>query len=402
MDKLKIRAYSIRFGDAFLISVPDRGPGGVVETRHILVDVGNVLNKEGGRDDVFQPVVKNILEVLNGKALDLYIMTHEHMDHTQGLHYADVHYYPNEDLIKKLKVRYAWLTASSAEDYYDYHPDAKKKKLEMEEMYMAIQSYLSFLKASGEELPGPMVALMLNNNPRSTKENVKYLRKLTDNTCYVYRGFNPSGNHPFHEAQFEIWAPEEDTSTYYTRLRSMALGIKKASKGKGESILAEMTPPSGVDAGAFYNLTQHRRGYIENLLAIDKAANNSSIVFCLKWRGWKLLFTGDAEVRSWKKMNEKGVLKPVHFLKISHHGSHNGTPEPSLLNQVLPPGQQNGRRVALVTTWRGTYNNVPDTDTLELYDPAVPVGQRRCDELHILDETMQAGTFKDIEFEDLS
>ena len=96
------------------------------------------------------------------------------------------------------------------------------------------------------------------------------------------------------------------------------------------------------------------------------------------------------------------MLKQVHFLKISHHGSHNGTPEPSLLNKVLPIGPQDGRRrVSLVTTWKGTYNNVPDRDTLSLYDPAVPVGQQRCDELHLLDETMQAGTFKDIEFEDL-
>jgi hypothetical protein len=42
-------------------------------------------------------------------------------------------------------------------------------------------------------------------------------------------------------------------------------------------------PPPGVDVGAFYNLVRSRQGgFIDNILAIDKAENNSSIVFCLK------------------------------------------------------------------------------------------------------------------------
>ena len=31
-------------------------------TRHILIDVGNVLSKEGGDDSVFKPVVDDYLE----------------------------------------------------------------------------------------------------------------------------------------------------------------------------------------------------------------------------------------------------------------------------------------------------------------------------------------------------
>ena len=89
---------------------------------------------------------------------------------------------------------------------------------------------------------------------------------------------------------------------------------------------------------------QRRTGLHDNLLAIDKAANNTSIVFSLEWRGWKLLFPGDAEQESWKMMDEKDVLEPVHVLKIAHHGSWNGTPQGVILDKILPPTPPDNRK----------------------------------------------------------
>jgi hypothetical protein len=40
MDALRVRVYNVRFGDAILVSVPDKAPGGSPELRHILIDVG--------------------------------------------------------------------------------------------------------------------------------------------------------------------------------------------------------------------------------------------------------------------------------------------------------------------------------------------------------------------------
>ena len=124
-------------------------------------------------------------------------------------------------------------------------------------------------------------------------------------------------------------------------------------------------PPAGVDLGAFIDLVESRTlGIADNLLAIDAAANNTSIVFLLEWRGWKLLFAGDAEIRSWKTMNKKQVVSPVHFLKVSHHGSHNGTPDGELFDALMPkvPGDRRKRRAA-VSTWTDTYNGIPHLDT---------------------------------------
>jgi beta-lactamase superfamily II metal-dependent hydrolase len=376
-DKLRIRLYNIRFGDAVLVTFPDND-----QTRHILIDVGNVLSGKGGDDAVFKPVVEAIEAELGGKPLDLYVMTHEHMDHIQGLFYA------KEKAGLELDVDYAWITASAAPDYYDLHPDARKKKLEAAFAYEQIAEYLQ--AAPDKTLEG----LMMNNNPRSTADCVEYLRGLADTTTYVYRGADIDGTHPFEEAKLSIWGPEEDTSSYYRSFQPLALGVDGAGGAVGAApTIVTPLPPSGVDAGAFYNVVDSRRtGLHDNLLAIDRAANNTSIVFSLEWRGWKLLFPGDAEQESWRMMDEQGVLEPVHVLKIAHHGSWNGTPQGAILDKILPVTHtENRKRYAVVSTCLDTYNGVPDTDTLTL------LGNRA--ELHsTLDQIPDAGHF-DVELE---
>jgi beta-lactamase superfamily II metal-dependent hydrolase len=360
MDKLRVRVYNVRFGDAILVSVPDKA-GSKTVTRHILIDVGNVLRGEGGDDAVFEPVIKDIRKVLRGRPLDLYVMTHEHMDHVQGLLYAA------KMLALPLTAKYAWLTASAAEDYYDHHPAAKKRRLEAIETYDQI---VRFLQASPESESPLLRTLRLNNNPQSTADCVAYLRKLAATPTYVYRGCNLAGKHPFREAKFEIWAPEEDTSDYYGSFHPMALGMAPGNGRQASSTLVTPLPPPGVDAGSFYNLAEsRRRGYADNLLSIDSAANNTSVVFCLEWRNWRLLFSGDAEQRSWKTMwkmmRGDTPLKPIHLLKVSHHGSHNGMPIAAMLDEIMPEQPPDNRqRYAVVSTCLDTYHNVPDDDML--------------------------------------
>lgn len=357
MDSLRVRAYNVRFGDALLVTVPDRAADGTVTVRHILIDVGNVLAGSGGEDEVFGPVIEDILAQLQGRPLDLYVMTHEHMDHVQGLLWA------KQQRGLDVRATHTWLTASAAPDYYTRFPDAKKKRLAMEDTYARIALHFA------AEEPGPPVqALLLNNNPRSTAQCIAHLRGVGQTTTYVHRETDLSRAHPFAEAEFEVWGPEEETTAYYGPFRPMALAmVPDGGEAGGAAPAPDPLPPPGVDAGAFYNLVaQRRRGVFDNLLSIDQAANDTSIVFLLKWRGWRLLFPGDAEERSWKEMGKRNLVGPVHFLKVGHHGSHNGTPGGALLDTLLPLEPADGRpRQALVSTHEGTYNNVPDSHTLE-------------------------------------
>lgn len=395
-DTLTIRAYNVRFGDAFLISVPDdRGqddpPPAAGEPadkimRHILIDVGNALTKPGGSDEVFEPVVKDILQHLNGSPVDLYIMTHEHMDHIQGLLAA------NKKHGLTVNARYSWLTGSAAPDYYtrDWPDEAIPKKAlqfqaDSESTVDDMFDYVTALQADGED-PEPALMGMLNiNNYRRSKDNVDYLRERApeDKTAYMYRGYEnedgekvgPSSideSHPFNSVKLEVWAPEENTADYYGRFRPRTLGFDgDAEPGIGDRKPVEPTPPPGVDASAFYRLVNARKNnLVENLLAIDKAKNNSSIVFCLEWAGWRFLFPGDAQTRSWQIMEREEMFKPpIHFLKISHHLSHNGTPEGEILDEILFTEPDDGRkRLAVASTYPFTYNGIPFNDIIHRLD----------------------------------
>jgi beta-lactamase superfamily II metal-dependent hydrolase len=373
----------VGFGDAILVSIPDRAGKGKTVTRHILIDLGNVLAGRGGVDSVFDRIVDDIMGILDGRPLDLYVMTHEHMDHVQGLLFA------HQRLAKRFDVAHAWLTASAAPDYYDRFPGARQRTAAV---HAALDAIDRFYTAAPERRTAPIDALLLNNNYRATGDCVAHLRTIATQTTYVYRGRDLRGRHPFVEAKLRVLAPERDTTIYYGSFQPMALGVVEGEDQAASPTLRVPVPPAGVDAGAFYNLVEARRqGHLDNLLTIDHASNNSSVVLSLEWRGWKLLFPGDAELRSWKEMDKRGLLEPVHFIKVGHHGSSNGTPPPELLDKVLPttPPDERPRR-AIVSTRPGTFYNVPDSRTLRDL-------RRRCELLSV--GRASDPDFIDIEFE---
>ncbi|HKR65454.1 MAG TPA: hypothetical protein VJZ00_17100 [Thermoanaerobaculia bacterium] len=359
--KLRIRMYNILLGDAILVSVPD-GADGKAKTRHILIDFGQKFNNEGSDKSLFEPIYEDILKQLDGQPLDLYVMSHEHLDHNQGLLYVSAK--AGHEVKKELKVRHVWMTASAAPDYYDRFPDAKKQKKLALDAYEQAERYLAATPSEQTEFTKTLLDL---NNPNATGDCVDFVRSLNPSqTYYIHRGVKTK--HAFEKVEFSIWAPEEDSSVYYggggQHIAPLFMGDgERAAVGKGDDVL----PPPGVDAGAFYDLVHARMsGVGDNLLSIDKANNNSSIVFCLEWNGFKLLFPGDAEEKSWALMDEQNVLKPVHFLKISHHASHNGTPDTNLLEKILPKTPPDKKvRYAAVSTCLNAYNGIPHKQTLD-------------------------------------
>jgi beta-lactamase superfamily II metal-dependent hydrolase len=367
MASLTVRVYDVRFGDAVLITISEPAAGHTVR-RNILIDFGNALatQGQGGSDVVFEPVIDDILGRLAGEPLDLYVMTHEHLDHVQGLFYSFV------NLKKSLKARQVWLTGSADPDYYTSHPDARKLRIAALYAYQLTRARLGAARS-------PFVDVLLANNDTSTtKKCVDYLRdKVTDpaNVHYVDRTTDLGGFQPAVTARLSLWAPEEDTADYYGRFEALASGLRIGDDqifdfddldGTAAADIELPEPPRGVDAGAFYNLMDIRHANSSSsLLSIDKASNNTSIVLLLEWHGWKLLFTGDAERRSWRTMDKLDLVQPVDFLKVSHHGSDTGMPPDDILDKLLPmPGPAKRRRGA-VSTYPDTYPGVPDPKTLK-------------------------------------
>ena len=237
MSDLVVRAYNVGFGDAILVSVPEATSGGGEETRHLLIDVGNLLAGEGNEDAVFATVVQDIAERTGG-TVDLYVMTHEHLDHVQGLLAA-------KRAGVDLAARHAWLTGSAHPDYYTTHPEAKKRKRSLE---LALEDAHRVVQAA----PDPWLEMMVRNNSTMlppgalglrTSDYVDHLRGIApaDKTHYVDRTTTDlDGKHPFGEATLRILAPEEDTSSYYPRQRSrptlttaVPVGAASARRSRG-------------------------------------------------------------------------------------------------------------------------------------------------------------------------
>ncbi len=359
---LRIRVYNVLFGDAILLTIPETDENGREIIINVLIDVGNALAGDAGRDEVFKPVLENIKKEIGERPIDLYIMTHEHMDHVQGLLHGA------KKLGMDFKAKNVWMTASSeGEAYYNRFPKAKQKHIAA---LAAYESVAAFLVKSAVPPPLGIQALLAINNTRSSKDCVKHISERCVNggkPLYVHRTTDISGRHPFNRTKVRLFAPEEDTSIYYGALPPRTLGamvdgaIVVSLDGK------TITPPAGVSAGNFFDLIEFRsNGMSANLRTIDKAANNSSLAIEFEWNGWRLLFPGDAEEKSWEMMDRNNLLRPVHFLKISHHGSKNGSPGHQI-DKVLPAQPADGRRrLAVVSTKAGAYSGVPDTDTLTL------------------------------------
>ena len=349
MTALTVVAYNVLFGDAILISIPERS-GRKTVRRHVLIDVGNVLGEPDGNSRVFRSIFNDINRRLDGRPIDLYVMTHEHMDHVQGLLCAESKGIPLPP------IDYAWLTASASSTYYEEFHQAKRQR----SLHLAAYDRVKCIaERRGLLNAAPVRALLDNNDPRRTDHCVRFLRDLARHkTSYVYRDFKPVAGeaHPFQETSFSIWAPEHDTSSYYGRMRP----VMQTKRGR------KLKAPPGVKQDAFDALVEFSRsGLGDEMLAIDSSANNPSVVFAIEWRGWRLLFSGDAELRSWRTMEREKKLRPVHFVKVGHHASHNGTPSEDILERILPIRRPDSwPRSALVSTCENTYNGVPDHDTL--------------------------------------
>jgi len=157
-EELVVYVYNVLFGDAILIEVPD---GGV--RRFILIDVGNVIAGSGGADEPLLAVMDDVM-VRTGGRVDLYVMTHEHLDHVQGLLFA-------ADRGRRPAIASVWMTASAAPDYYDTHPEARRRRLALQG---AAQSFEAVLGTAA--LPSGLDIMHALNLVHSTAAHVDHIR----------------------------------------------------------------------------------------------------------------------------------------------------------------------------------------------------------------------------------
>ncbi len=211
--------------------------------RTILFDFGNALSEEGGVDAVFEPVIDDLKTTLGGKKLDLFVMTHEHLDHVQGFFYA------KEKLKKSIKARQVWLTGSADPTYYDDHPDAKKELKAAYAAYRAAKVRLNALP----EVSFFTSVLMANNDVRTTKKCIDYLRTglaTPQNVHYVDRTTDLSQIQPANSATLTLWAPEENTAEYYGKFKPLAASLRIGDNADFDDLDLGLKEPEDLELPA--------------------------------------------------------------------------------------------------------------------------------------------------------
>lgn len=357
---VRIRAYNVRFGDCVLVSFDTE-----TSEKHILVDFGNApagVRGGGGKNDVFAPVAVDIRKRTKG-VIDLLVMSHEHLDHMEG-------FYSERKIFSGFHVREVWMSIMSAPDYYKRFPKAQPEKKARLALLALAQRWDT--RGLFARLPESMRALVANNVlALANKDRIDYLRKLSkNNPKYLHRTAKlAKGKGLGKNVKLEILAPEADASVYY-KSRDNRLWLDAATRLGQQAERAQRSTskrlvhaPRHMAADEFADLRDRIAELdLADLLAIDKAANNTSLVFRLTVNGKVLLFPGDAEQESWAKMREHKLLQPVDFLKIAHHGSINGMPfekPEDVLDRLVKPGK---KTIALVSTCRGVYGHTAETE----------------------------------------
>ena len=412
-DKLLIRAYNVEVGDCVYCRIPGAHTDG--DDFHILIDCGSV----GGIEHLERAMdhLAGELPAAPGgkKRLDLLVATHEHKDHIIGF---------GLPVFERLAIGQIWMNAAMDPD----HPQAEQTHA-LHRLATTAMRRLAELRLSLSPDLQELVALFgLDNDDAMTALRTGLPDRNGIEAQYVHAGMTGADLElPLAGATIEVLGPERDIDHYYLgEDADETLHGFAATSGRFGAAPSLMPDPMPANIGAAdFRLLRSRM--LSNALAFaelsSRVTNNTSVVLLIEWRGKRLLFVGDAE---WDAKFEEGrsngawnvmfherkasLGRPIHFLKIGHHGSENSTPwndesdeatEPGrILDAILPVpgGAAKPKARAIVSTMRKNYKTIPRSALLE--ELGRRVGNRRNYEDAFADAGIDSGTLpKFSEFE---
>lgn len=320
-----VRMYNVGFGDAFLVTVPRRG-----RPWRMLVDCGVHMQGAGEHDlnSIVEDIIRTVAADTDGRPrIDVVVATHRHRDHIAGF---------DNDRWHDVEVGEVWLPW--VEDPDD--PDAVALRNRQQAAALSLHSH--FAAVEDADRAGFVLNSLSNDDAMWVLQN-----GFAGSPKRRYVSAQGAKAHPLPGVQggcVYFLGPPRDPRNLAAMdppkgQRWLGLSESSAATGGGE-----MFPGFTVAAGDYARQFPHlavddkllasfREEAVDTLTAaslLDRAVNNTSVMFLLQVGDALLLFPGDAQWGAWQPLLDDGdvrsLLSRTTLYKISHHGSHNGTP----------------------------------------------------------------------------
>ena len=295
-NKIRIRAYHLGQGECFLVQFKDR------KKRNILIDFGAPLNHPTSD---LSAVATNIAKLSDGE-LDAVIITHDHVDRISG-------FLSQKDVFDSINVGEVWINGMCNQDDEDELSDS------LHSCRNLVGPFRKILSETKTKVDSAFRYRLENNRPVEMhveyicdmvgENDIRFLERTVESPdikfskktgLHVHSPLGGLGNYDDDYRQNQI-------SSVCTRLKS------RLEEDPNEPVYVHpmfgksfdrCEQPSHLSDSDFRTL--RRKNFILGMTEYDlveKAIDNSALVFTLDIDGKKLLFAGDITEANWYWMN---------------------------------------------------------------------------------------------------
>jgi hypothetical protein len=387
-----LRMYAVGFGDCFLLTVPR------FEERpwRMLVDCG--VHGMGRGEHSLPTVISDLIATCSdgdggAPVIDLVVGSHRHQDHIAG--FTDARW-------GEVTVGEVWLPW--CEDPTDTEAQRLRTRLDG-----AARTLHQTFAVDGPEIAAIALNSLSNERAMTTLRDGfagQPTRRFLSAAAPVrteLTGLPDARIHLLGPARSEEAIKAMDPPEL-ERWLALGLGVGPGAIGPGAAVPGGPDPSVGP-FGPAYGITDRadfRQRYPhldadddlldhavldpDDALAaaswLDRCLNNTSLVFVVEIEDVRIVFPGDAQWGVWREIlantDARALLERATLYKVSHHGSHNGSPK-SLVHDVLPGHVTSMMSFRSMERWTA----IPQTDlvaalrtpgrTLLRPDEAIPV-----------------------------
>jgi beta-lactamase superfamily II metal-dependent hydrolase len=323
-----VRMYNVGFGDAFLVTVPRRG-----RPWRMLVDCG--VHMHGGGEHNLDSIVEDIINTVAADSdtrprIDVVVATHRHRDHIAGF---------DDERWHDVEVGEVWLP------WVEDPEDADAVALRNRQQAAALNLHSHFAAGGDDDRADFVLNSLSNDDAMWVLQN-----GFAGRPKRRYISAQGAKAHPLPGVRggcvYFLGPPRDprNIAAMDPPKGQRWLGPGAGGGAPGSPGAAELFPGFTVPAADFARQHPHlvvddkllasfREEPVDTLTAaslLDRAVNNTSVMFLLQVGDALLLFPGDAQWGAWQPLLDdadvRSLLTRTTLYKISHHGSHNGTP----------------------------------------------------------------------------